>query len=120
MEDTVDDLHARMPQPEPVRPATDPTASVPVPAESRETAKRRVSSPGKFVTIAAALFCFELGVFLLIFPWVNDWTVTIASILPAYARSFWLNSYFRGAVSGLGVLNIWISIGEISRLNQHR
>ena len=27
-------------------------------------------------------------------------------------RTFWLSSYVRGAVSGLGLVNLWIAIAE--------
>jgi hypothetical protein len=31
-------------------------------------------------------------------------------------RDLWTSTYFRGALSGLGLLNIYISLGEVSRL----
>jgi hypothetical protein len=35
-----------------------------------------------------------------------------------WLRDYWTSSYFRGAWSGLGVLNIYISIGELLRLRR--
>ena len=33
-----------------------------------------------------------------------------------WLRDYWTSSYFRGALSGLGLLNIYISLGELLRL----
>jgi hypothetical protein len=71
----------------------------------------------KATAIATAVFCFELGVFLVIYPWVNDWDVN-AGLIPLWARTVWLNPWFRGAVSGLGFLNMYISFLEVFRLKR--
>jgi hypothetical protein len=68
--------------------------------------------------VAAAVFCFEVGAFLILFPWGRYWDTTLASLIPAGARPLWLNPYFRGAVSGLGLLNVYISIVEALRLRR--
>jgi hypothetical protein len=74
--------------------------------------------------LSAALFvvfCLELGVFLLLYPWTDSWTDNYFSVavpdsaLPKW-RAIWNNAYLRGAVSGLGVVNLWIAVGEILRL----
>jgi hypothetical protein len=72
----------------------------------------------KAAAVMTAIFCFELGVFLLVFPWVSEWNVSYSSLLPPWAREWWLNSYFRGAISGLGLLNIYISFVEVFRLRR--
>jgi hypothetical protein len=60
------------------------------------------------------LFCFEVGVFLLLLPWLDSWEKNYL----AYGRlhSVWANSYFRGAISGLGVVNIYIALAELANL----
>ena len=64
------------------------------------------------------VFCVELGLFLLIYPWTIPWQVNfIPAMIPAF-RPIWLNSYLRGAVSGLGILNIWIALLEAFRLRR--
>jgi hypothetical protein len=66
------------------------------------------------------IVCFEVGAFLLVFPWTAQWeTNSLAGYLP-WLRAVWDNSYFRGALSGLGLLNIYISLAEISRLRRPR
>ena len=71
----------------------------------------------KLGAVAASVFCFELGVFLLIFPWVTEWDMN-AAFLPVWSRSLWASAYFRGAVSGLGLLNLYISVVEVFRLRR--
>ena len=64
------------------------------------------------------VFCMELGFFLVIFPWSELWQRNFfASLFPAWAH-YWDNSYLRGAVSGLGVLNVYIGFVEIFRLRR--
>lgn len=72
----------------------------------------------KGFAILFIVFCMELGLFLLIYPWTIPWQVNfIPAMIPAF-RPIWLNSYLRGAVSGLGVLNLWIALVEIFRLRR--
>jgi hypothetical protein len=66
-----------------------------------------------FVTI-----CFEIGLFLLIFPWTDFWEGNyFAAMAPQWSR-YWNNMYLRGAVSGLGVVNLYISVMEVLRLRR--
>jgi hypothetical protein len=72
----------------------------------------------KLGVILFVIVCFEVGVFLLIFPWTQQWDGnSLANLLP-WLRDYWTSSYFRGALSGLGVLNVYISIGELLRLRR--
>jgi hypothetical protein len=77
----------------------------------------------KLGVILFVIVCFEVGVFLLIFPWTAQWDGnSLAVLLPGLLhlpRDYWASSYFRGALSGLGLLNIYISIGELLRLRRH-
>jgi hypothetical protein len=64
------------------------------------------------------LFCMELGAFLLVFPWTDWWDQNLfSSFVPEWHR-LWDNAYLRGAVSGLGVVNFYISFLEIIRLRR--
>ena len=61
-------------------------------------------------------FCVEIGLFLVIFPWTSYWEINyFAQLVPAW-HVYWYNSYVRGAVSGLGALNLYIAVLEIFRL----
>jgi hypothetical protein len=62
--------------------------------------------------------CIEIGLFLLVFPWTGYWVNNyFSSFLPEWRR-YWMNLYFRGAVSGLGVANLFLALGEIFRLRR--
>jgi len=64
------------------------------------------------------VFCFELGVFLVVYPWTLYWQVNVVpSLLPALLP-VWNNDYIRGAVSGLGILNVWVAVVEIFRFRR--
>jgi hypothetical protein len=63
-------------------------------------------------------FCFEIGLFLLIFPWTEYWDLNyFAAFVPEWNR-YWQNMYVRGAISGLGVVNLYITFVEIFRLRR--
>ena len=72
----------------------------------------------KLVALLFIIFCFELGVFLLVFPWLQAWDVNwFASFSPSL-YDLWTNNYFRGALSGLGLVDIYISLAEVGRLRR--
>ena len=61
-------------------------------------------------------FCLELGFFLLIFPWTDGWDkfAGFAGKLRLYCD----NLYVRGAISGLGIVNLYISLSGMIRLRR--
>jgi hypothetical protein len=84
--------------------------------------------PGWFQRLSSVLFiifCFELGLFLLIYPWTEGWSdnyfawVVGGSGQPVW-HSFWNNSFVRGAISGLGIVNLWIAVAEVFRMFSRR
>ncbi len=72
----------------------------------------------KLAGLMAVIFCFELGIFLLIFPWVSDWHLNYFATVPFWRSEFWTSPYVRGAVSGIGLLDIYISLVEVFRLRR--
>jgi len=94
-------------------PATEERVLGPVPVEQPEYRWYHKLSAVLLVT-----FCLEIGLFLLVFPWSEYWTTNyFKSFLPA-STLIWTNAYFRGAVSGLGVANLYIALVEIVRLRR--
>ncbi|MBI1896526.1 MAG: hypothetical protein HYZ57_11615 [Acidobacteria bacterium] len=87
-------------------------------AEAPARRKRRYRWYHKLGAVLAVVFCFELGVFLLVFPWASDWHLNYLAKLPLWGSAIWASPYFRGAVSGLGVVNIYISFVEVYRLRR--
>ena len=91
--------------------AQTPTATVPAEAPYRHSWQSRL------LQISFAIFAFEIGLFLVIFPWLGDaWSVNyFESFGPAF-RTIWDGPYFRGAVSGLGFVNIYIGLLQVARM----
>ena len=92
-----------------------PEQSTPAPDEGpvRATWMQKLSA------ILFCVFCLELGLFLLIYPWLgnlwnHNWFFTLR---PEWQR-FLLSEQFRGAISGLGILNLFIGFLEIVRLRR--
>ena len=72
----------------------------------------------KMTAVLFITFCLEIGFFLLVFPWTDYWGNNFfASLIPRFAP-YWDNLYVRGAVSGLGVVNLYISFVEVFRLRR--
>jgi hypothetical protein len=79
----------------------------------------------RLTTVIFIIFCFEIGLFLLIYPWTDAWSSNyFAWIAPGSMRApwheFWNNSYVRGALSGIGVVNLWIAITEVFQMFSRR
>jgi hypothetical protein len=70
----------------------------------------------RLLGICFALFTFEIGLFLVIFPWMEDtWDLNyFSSMLPAL-QAIWDDPYFRGALTGLGLVNIYIACQTVIR-----
>jgi hypothetical protein len=72
----------------------------------------------KLWAVVLVTFCLEIGLFLVVFPWTSYWeTNYFSQILPGL-HVYWYNSYVRGAVSGLGALNLYVAILEIFHLRR--
>ena len=76
------------------------------------SAPRRTLWPVCFVLLA-----FEVGAFLLIFPWMDAWTLNHLPVMfPSVRDEFqdvWDDPSFKAAISGLGALNLSIAFFRI-------
>ncbi len=72
----------------------------------------------KVSALILIVFCMEVGVFLLVFPWTELWERNYFSLAVPEWHGYWINAYVRGAVSGIGVLNLYICFLEIFRLRR--
>ena len=66
-------------------------------------------------------FCFivfagELGLCLVLLPWLSNWGVSYIPMHMPKLASMWMSPYFRGFLSGLGLLNIYVALAELNRL----
>jgi hypothetical protein len=77
---------------------------------------RRPQRPPRLLRLVFAIFTFEIGLFLTVFPWVDIWSLNYFSgWLPAL-ENLWDEPYFRGAITGLGLVNIYVACAEVLRL----
>ncbi len=72
----------------------------------------------KMAAVLFAVFCFEVGIFLLVFPWMDYWRMNYFGGFSPSWRYVWNSNYFRGAVSGLGLVNVYVSFLEVFRLRR--
>ena len=72
----------------------------------------------RLLRIVYIVFCFEIGVFLFVFPWLALWTrnyfVGQYPLLAGIVRNYFL----RGAVSGLGLADVWLAFYELWRFRR--
>jgi hypothetical protein len=69
----------------------------------------------RLLAIAFILFCFEIGLFLIFVPWSQLWENNVLLGYSFYLRRLLLNNFFRGAVSGLGVIDLILGFSELGR-----
>lgn len=92
-----------------------PAAPTDPPSNADSSAKSR-----RVLRIVLALFCFEIGLILLLLPWTLLWDRNYFFSLNVAAERFMLSSYVRGGVSGLGLVNLWFAVSETFRLIRER
>ena len=92
----------------------------PEPAPSSpSTGGSPTSSPHRstrLLRLAFAIFTFEIGLFLAVFPWVDIWSLNYFSGWIPALENIWDDPYFRGAISGLGLVNIYVACAEVVRI----
>ena len=69
----------------------------------------------RILGVCLVIFAFELGLVLMVFPWLSNWDLNWLPLHSRFLSSVWLNPYFRGALSGLGLLNIYVAFLEAVR-----
>ena len=89
-----------------------------MPAHQTETSQVPARWYDKVAAVLTVILYFELGLFLLIFPWVGYWETNYFSSVAFQLHQLWISPYFRGAISGVGALNIYISFLEVFRLRR--
>ena len=91
------------------------TTASPTPAPPMRTARHWYHNMPAVLFIT---FCLEIGLFLVVFPWTGYWEGNyFSTFFPEWRRS-WDNMYVRGGISGLGVVNLYIALGEIFQLRR--
>ena len=72
------------------------------------------------VTVLYIVFCFEMGVVLFVFPWLGFWTRNFFVDHSPMISSLAHNYFFRGAISGVGLADIWLAFYEAWRFRRQR
>ena len=102
-------------------PETTPTSeaardSVPPPPQEKQVSGLRQ----RLWVVLFALFAFDIGTFLVVFPWLDSWTLNhLPSFFPGHEielQDLWDDTYFRGTLSSLGLLNVYISLRQALQL----
>ncbi len=86
-------------------------STAPPPVDSRHSRRWY----GRILGFCLILFAFELGLFLLIFPWIRAWSMNWVPVHSPHLAKLWMSPYFRGALSGLGLLNIYVALAEAAK-----
>jgi hypothetical protein len=68
----------------------------------------------RLLALAFILFCFEIGLFLVFVPWSALWENNVLLAYSFSLRNFLLNNFVRGAVSGLGLVDIALGLSELT------
>jgi len=87
-------------------------------ALSRSPSRRVYQWYHRLGAVLFVVFCLTVGFFLLIFPWSVGWERNYFSVLIPEWHQYWDNTYTRGAISGLGVVNLYIGFVEMFRLRR--
>jgi hypothetical protein len=69
----------------------------------------------RLLAVAFILFCFEIGLFLVFVPWYPLWEHNALLAYSSHLRGVLLNNFVRGAVSGLGVVDLALGLSELAR-----
>lgn len=86
------------------------------PVTAAEPDPGRRSWSARLLSICFAIFAFEIGIFLVTFPWIDYyWKMNYLKTFPAL-REVWDDPYFRGALTGLGLVNIYVGCWELVRM----
>lgn len=58
----------------------------------------------------------ESGLVLVVLPWTLLWDNNYFFSLQPQHSAFWLGNHLRGAVSGFGMVTLWIGTGYLKRV----
>lgn len=83
----------------------------------------------KLIVIFFTILCLLVGIFLMILPWfsyggIGDWsdnyflTLVVRQTGLPVIRQMIASNWFRGAITGLGVLNLLLAFWEMAHFKQ--
>jgi hypothetical protein len=66
--------------------------------------------------LAYAAFFLEVGLLLVVLPWSSFWDSNYFGAVSPALRAIITNNYVRGAVTGLGVVNLFAGLADLAML----
>jgi hypothetical protein len=99
-------------------PETNPPPAAPAPAPRLDAAPEGAPyAPRRrwyhyAAPLVLALLCVELGILLVLLPWLDVYEHDIYLYIPPAARAFFLSASFRAALSAVGFLNFLVALNE--------
>ena len=73
----------------------------------------------KALFVIYVLYCLEVGIFLLVYPWMRLWDQNFLLQYSSSLRLVLLNDFFRGAVSGLVIANLFLWAWEVASFQRY-
>ncbi len=70
----------------------------------------------RLLSVLFFLLYFEIGVLLLLIPWTGFWTKNYFVNHSPWMATMAKNYFFRGAVSGIGLADMWLAAYELWHL----
>jgi hypothetical protein len=97
-----------------------PVVAAPEPVTPPPPPPRQYRWYHKATAVLFITLCLDIGLILLIGPWTDYWEnfAAYVSLHAAAWRPYVDNLYARGGISGLGVVNLYISLGEVFGLRR--
>ena len=72
----------------------------------------------RWLAILYVVICFEMGASLFLFPWVPLWSQNFFVAHYPWIAALARNYYVRGAISGLGLVDVFLAFHEVWRLRR--
>lgn len=73
----------------------------------------------KTLFLLYVFYLFEVGIFLIFYPWMDLWNNNSLLTHFPVLRTFLLDNFVRGAVTGLGFANLFLGILEIAQFQRY-
>lgn len=70
--------------------------------------------------VVYVVFCMWLGIVMVLLPWSELWSSNALLVRWPAVRPFLQHGFVRGAVSGLGFLDLWLGIYEAIHYRDRR
>jgi len=68
------------------------------------------------LSVFLVAFAGELGFCLIVLPWLSNWEMSYIPVHSPRFSDLWMSPYFRGMLSGLGLLNVYVALAETGKL----